>query len=98
MEESSLPREIEIVDAFTKLIFSGGDDLSSRELMIVQTLQLFDEVPACGSGKHGLEELSAFLRELGVSEMVALVAQVREQFPLAAQAQSPFGQDQHVQL
>jgi hypothetical protein len=66
--------EMLIVDTFTKLIFGGEAQFSDHELSIVQALRLVDTNFALDSHR----EMGAYLRALGVQEMISLVSQVKE--------------------
>ena len=66
--------EMRIVDTFTKLIFGGEARFSDRELSIVQALRQVDTNVALDNHR----EMGAYLRALGVREMVALVSQVKD--------------------
>lgn len=91
--DSAVPSEMEIVDTFTHLIFSGGDMLSAREMSIVDVLCRIDENAAlCPTG-----EIGVYLRELGVREMIGLVGRVRRQYPELARTESPDGPGQPAQ-
>lgn len=91
--DAAAPSEMEIVDTFTHLIFSGGDALSERELSIVDVLCRIDEnaalCPTC--------EIGSYLRDLGVREMIGLVGRVRSQYPALAQTESHGGPGQPAQ-
>ena len=71
--EVALVNEMAIVDTFTKLIF-GEEGYSARELSIIRAFRAVDTNVLCDS--HG--EMGEYLRNLGVSEMIHLVARLRE--------------------
>ncbi len=66
--------EMLIVDTFTKLIFGGEGEFDEREQAIVQALRLVDVNVALDNRR----EMGAYLRALGVREMIQLVSQVKE--------------------
>ncbi|MEH6518642.1 MAG: hypothetical protein V7742_18335 [Halioglobus sp.] len=66
--------EMLIVDTFTKLIFGGDAQFSDRELSIVQALRQVDTNFALDSHR----EMGAYLRALGVKEMISLVSRVKK--------------------
>ena len=66
--------EMAIVDTFTKLIFGEENDYSSRELMIIQAFRTVDNNVLMDSHHN----MGAYLRALGVREMIDIVSQVRE--------------------
>ena len=65
--------EMAIVDTFTKLIFGERDTFSSSEESIIQSFRLVDHRVALDS--H--EDMGAYLRALGVAEMIRLVSKVQ---------------------
>ena len=71
---SSGTDEMAVVDTFTKLIF-GDSDVSEREIEIIQTLRVVNPDVWCDS--HA--QMGAYLRSLGVREMIQLVSQVKQQ-------------------
>ncbi len=77
---AAVPSEMEIVDTFTHLIFGGDDELSDREMSIVQTLCSVDQHAAVCPTR----EIGSYLRDLGVKEMIGLVGRVRSHFPAPA--------------
>ena len=85
-KSAAIPSEMEIVDCFTRLIFSDDDTLSEGDRVIVETLSLVD----CNLA-HCREpaEVGSYLRELGVREMIRLVRQVQDHYPSLAQTGSP---------
>ena len=72
------PSEMEIVDAFTRVIFCGSDELSAQEASIVHTLCEIDQDAARCFAENHPGALGAYLRALGVNEMIRLVGQVRD--------------------
>jgi hypothetical protein len=66
--------EMAIVDTFTKLIFGEEDDYSARELMIIQAFRSVDDNVLRDSHR----DMGEYLRNLGVREMIQVVARVRE--------------------
>ena len=91
--DATIPTEMEIVDTFTHLIFSGDDELSDRELSIVAALCSADSNAALCPTR----EIGAYLRELGVREMIGLVGEVQSHFPAPAQKGSRAGRGQPAQ-
>ncbi len=84
--ETAIPSEMEIVDCFTRLIFTTDETLTDSERAIVETLSLVDcNMAHCSEPA----EIGAYLRELGVREMVRLVRQVQDHFPALGQTESP---------
>ena len=73
IEEEAEASEMAIVDTFTKLIFGDESPYSDSELRIIAALREVDTHAAFGC--HG--NLGAYLRALGVEEMIALVSVVR---------------------
>ena len=65
--------EMAIVDTFTKLIFGDDNQYDAHQLAIIQALRDVDANVALDS--HG--EMGAYLRALGVREMIGLVSRVR---------------------
>lgn len=96
------PGEMEIVDAFTHLIFFGDDEMTAREMGIIRALGMVDDNAASSLAASAYQEIGAYLRALGVNEMIDLVAQVRhhlDQAGLASgQRQSRAGRDQRARL
>ena len=92
------PSEMEIVDTFTHAIFSGGEALSPREVSILETLCQVDDNAAHCVGEQATGNLGRYLRDLGVKEMIQLVARVRERYqaqePPPAQQRSPSSRSQ----
>jgi hypothetical protein len=86
------PSELAVVDTFTKLIFGVEAELDSLDMTIVQALRLVDDTIAL----DGHSEMGVYLRALGVKEMIKLVAQVRQCFPLAGQTLIPVSQNLHA--
>ena len=76
---------MEIVDCFTRLIFSTAEPLTASDRAIVETLTLVDcNLALCAE----TAEVGAYLRELGVREMIRLVSQVQEHYPAPGQTGS----------
>ncbi len=74
----AIPSEMEIVDCFTRLIFNAGDELGASDRKILDTLALVDcNLAHC----QDPGEAGAYLRELGVREMIRLVRQVQDHYP-----------------
>jgi len=67
--------EMAIVDTFTKLIFGEDSRYSNRELMIIQALRMVDTNVVFDSHR----DMGAYLRALGVGEMIKLVGRVQQQ-------------------
>ena len=67
--------DMDIVDTFTRLIFAEEEGFGRRELAIVEALRCCE--PELHAGDTA--EMGEFLRALGVSEMIALVARVHRQ-------------------
>lgn len=67
--------EMEIVDTFTKLVFEEGEEYSDRELQVIETFRVVD--PNVMRDSH--RDMGAYLRSLGVREMIHLVSRLREQ-------------------
>ena len=67
--------EMAIVDTFTKLIFGEEEGYCASELSIIQALRMVDANVLLDCHR----DMGAYLRALGVQEMVQLVARVREQ-------------------
>ncbi|MFT4520681.1 MAG: hypothetical protein ACI9JM_003086 [Halioglobus sp.] len=76
--------EMAIVDTFTKLIFGEEDDFHARELLIIQAFRAVDENVLRDS--HA--DMGEYLRNLGVREMIQVVARVREYMHTGAGAHS----------
>ncbi len=84
--DSAIPSEMEIVDCFTRLIFNAGDELTAGDRSILETLSLVDcNLALC----EDPAEAGAYLRELGVREMIRLVGQVQEQYPAPGSTPAP---------
>ena len=66
--------EMAVVDTFTRLIFDEADDLSTRELVIIEAFRSVDDNVLMDT----LPEMGEYLRNLGVREMIHLVARIRE--------------------
>ena len=67
--------EMAIVDTFTKLIFGEDSRYSAGELRIIQALRMVDTNVVFDSHR----DLGAYLRALGVQEMIKLVTRVQRQ-------------------
>lgn len=65
--------EISIVDTFTKLIFGEESAYDEGELKIIEVLKIVDSNVRLDNHR----EMGAYLRALGVQEMIKLVATVR---------------------
>lgn len=65
--------EMSIVDTFTKLIFGEEADYDNGELRIIEILRIVDSNVSFDS--H--QDMGAYLRALGVQEMIKLVSSVR---------------------
>lgn len=72
--EGAIISEMAIVDTFTKLIFGESDDYSSRERLIIDA---FREVDA-NVFRDTYPEMGEYLRNLGVREMIHLVARLKD--------------------
>ncbi len=84
--KTAIPSEMEIVDCFTRLIFSTDETLSPTDQTIVDTLTLVDcNLALCSD----TAEVGAYLRELGVTEMIRLVSLVQAHYPAPGQTGSP---------
>ena len=68
--------EMAVVDTFTKLIFDQSSEYSSEERSIIEALRLVDDNLLPDTPR----EMGAYLRALGVEEMIALVSHVVERF------------------
>ncbi len=73
-KSTDCPVEMAVVDTFTRLIFGEEGDFSQEEQAIIQALRLVDSNVAGDS----LHDMGEYLRSLEVSEMIELVARVRE--------------------
>jgi len=67
--------EMNIVDSFTRLIFGDESGFSARELMIIEAFRGVDANVLMDTHR----EMGEYLRNLGVKEMIHLVARIREQ-------------------
>lgn len=72
--EGVIISEMAIVDTFTKLIFGESGDYSPRERLIIDA---FREVDA-NVFRDTYPEMGEYLRNLGVREMIHLVARLKE--------------------
>lgn len=74
--------EMWIVDTFTRLIFGDVDQFDSREKLVIEAFRNVDanvlrDTPA---------QMGDYLRNLGVREMIHLVARIRKQLESDASA------------
>jgi hypothetical protein len=67
--------EMTIVDTFTKLIFGEDSRYTARELRIIQAFRMVDTNVVFDSHR----DMGAYLRALGVQEMIQLVSRVQRQ-------------------
>jgi hypothetical protein len=74
--------EMEIVNTFTKLIF-GDETYSARESSIIDAFRIVD----VNVLRDNLSDMGGYLRNLGVREMIQLVARVQRH--MAASLASP---------
>ena len=72
--------EMTIVDTFTKLIFGEEARYSNQELMIIQAFRMVDTNVVFDSHR----DMGAYLRALGVGEMIQLVTRVQQQLVVGA--------------
>lgn len=72
MSGGVLVTEMTIVDTFTKLIFAVDDDLSGLELAVVDAFRAVED----NVYRDTTAEMGDYLRNLGVREMIQLVARV----------------------
>ncbi len=86
--------EMAIVDTFTKLIFGEDRRYSNRELMIIQAFRTVDTNVVFDSHR----DMGAYLRALGVGEMIKLVSRVQRQLASGAPVlpESKAGGDFHA--
>ena len=89
---------MEIVDTFTRLILAADEGLSPHDQSIVHTLCLVDDNAAHCHGEERPQELGAYLRELGVSEMIRLVKRVRANYLAPAQTESVAAEGQSARF
>ncbi|MFK7976077.1 MAG: hypothetical protein AB8C02_08070 [Halioglobus sp.] len=68
-----LVSEMAIVDTFTKLIFGDEDAYASDELEIIAAFRAFEHSVM----RDTYQEMGAYLRNLGVREMIELVTGVK---------------------
>jgi hypothetical protein len=73
--DGSRVSEMAIVDTFAKLIFGEDSRYSNRELMIIQAFRMVDTNVVFDSHR----DMGAYLRALGVAEMIKLVTRVQRQ-------------------
>ena len=67
--------EMAIVDTFTKLIFGEDSRYNAGELRIIQAFRMVDTNVVFDSHR----DMGAYLRALGVQEMIELVTRVQRQ-------------------
>ncbi|TDG12926.1 hypothetical protein E2F43_15340 [Seongchinamella unica] len=67
--------EMAIVDTFTKLIFGEENQYSNSELLIIRAFRNADHNVVFDSHR----DMGAYLRALGVGEMIKLVSKVQGQ-------------------
>lgn len=85
--------EMTIVDTFTKLIFAVDDDYSGIEHAVIDAFRAVE----ANVYRDSTVEMGEYLRDLGVREMIQLVARVERhmrEHPLAvadATCESPIG-------
>lgn len=75
MKDGVLVTEMTIVDTFTKLIFAVDDDYSAVELAVIETFRAVED----NVFRDTVAEMGEYLRNLGVREMIQLVARVERQ-------------------
>lgn len=90
--------EMAIVDTFTKLIFGEDSRYSTRELRIIQAFRLVDTNVVFDSHR----DMGAYLRALGVQEMIQLVNRVQrhlvmESGPVTGAPPAPSSRDSALQ-
>ena len=73
--EAGQVSEMAIVDTFTKLIFGEESQYSNSELLIIQAFRHADHNVLLDSHR----DMGAYLRALGVGEMIKLVSKVQVQ-------------------
>jgi hypothetical protein len=73
--EAAPVSEMTIVDTFTKLIFGEDSRYTAKELRIIQALRMVDTNVLFDSHR----DMGAYLRALGVQEMIELVTRVQRQ-------------------
>lgn len=71
--EPHMISEMNIVDTFTKLIFGEVDDYLPSELLIIAALRTVENSVM----RDTYQQMGAYLRELGVREMIELVGSVK---------------------
>lgn len=67
--------EMTIVDTFTKLIFAVDDDFSVVELAVIDAFRAVE----ANVYRDTAAEMGEYLRDLGVREMIQLVARLERQ-------------------
>lgn len=81
--------EMAIVDTFTKLIFGEEEGYSALELSIIEAFRAADANVLRDSHR----DMGAYLRNLGVREMIQLVARLREHMLEGVGTLTPSGGD-----
>lgn len=91
--DGSQASEMAIVDTFTKLIFGEDSRYTNSELRIIQAFRTVDTNVMFDSHR----DMGAYLRALGVGEMIELVSRVQRQLAAGAPlpASTPLAQDCH---
>lgn len=74
--------EMAIVDTFTRLIFREEADFSPRDRVVIEAFRSVDPNVFMDS----YADMGDYLRNLGVSEMIHLVARIREDIEASARA------------
>jgi hypothetical protein len=84
---------MDIVDAFTHLIFFGAEELSPQDASILNALRTVDPNTPSAARSGAPADVGGYLGSLGVREMTQLVAKIREFYLLQgspqAQTRSP---------
>ncbi len=80
--EGGAVSEMAIVDTFTKLIFGEDSRYTTQELHIIQAFRMVDTNVVFDSHR----DMGAYLRALGVQEMIQLVTRVQQQLAKDAAA------------
>ena len=91
--DGSQASEMAIVDTFTKLIFGEDSRYTNNELRIIQAFRTVDTNVMFDSHR----DMGAYLRALGVGEMIELVSRVQRQLAGGAPVppSTPLAQDSH---
>ena len=76
--DNAVPSEMQIVDAFSHVIFCGAEELTPEEEGILRTLCVVDENAATASAGTFPGDVGSYLKALDVSEMIQLVSRVRD--------------------